>query len=120
MAHGMADYEAAIAPRKAALLARLGGAADVAEVGLGAGPNLRYYARGTAVVGVEPNEAMAQYARQAADAADVALDLRAGVAEALPLADASVDAVVATLLLCTGACERPCCWPFALLLLLRA
>ena len=102
MSEGMAEYEAAIAPRKAALFAKLAGAVDIAEVGLGAGPNLRYYPRGvTTVVGIEPNEYMDAFASRAAAAAGVALQVRRGVAEALPLADGSVDAVVATLVLCT-------------------
>ena len=102
MSEGMADYEAAISPRKAALFAKLAGAADVAEVGLGAGPNLRFYPPGVStVVGIEPNEYMDAFASRNADAAGVALDVRRGVAEALPLADCSVDAVVATLVLCT-------------------
>ena len=100
MAEGMADYEAAIAPRKAALFAKLAG--DVAEVGLGAGPNLRFYPPSvTSVVGVEPNEYMDAFASRAAADAGVALQVRRGVAEALPLADRSVDVVVATLVLCT-------------------
>ena len=106
MATGMGAYEAAIAQRKAALFATaLSGAADVAEVGLGAGPNLRYYgAAGVrGVVGVEPNEFMAPYATAAATSAGVPLRLLRGVAEALPLPDASCDAVVTTLVMCTVA-----------------
>ena len=101
MSAGMADYEAAIRPRKAALFAQLAGAADIAEVGLGAGPNLQFFPRSTRVVGVEPNEFMDAPATRAAEAAGVVLTVRRGVAEALPLEDASVDAVVATLVLCT-------------------
>ena len=101
MSSGMADYEAAIRPRKAALFAQLAGATDIAEVGLGAGPNLQFYPRSSRVLGVEPNEFMDAPATRAAKAAGVALQVCRGVAEALPLEDASVDAVVATLVLCT-------------------
>jgi SAM-dependent methyltransferase len=78
MATSMGGYEAAIAARKAALFARVfggGGGAngagaadgnaaqqlDVVEVGVGAGPNLRFYPSGggvRSVTGVEPNEFM--------------------------------------------------------------
>ncbi len=104
MADTMASYEAAIAARKAALFARLPPSTRrVAEIGLGTGPNLQYYPRSVAeVIGIEPNEYMESYARQAAQAADVALEIRAGKAERLPLEDCSVDAVVTTLVLCTG------------------
>ena len=105
MATEMGDYEAAMAARKAALFAQLPPSATrIAEVGLGAGPNLRYYPKKSVkeIVAIEPNEFMRPYALNAAAAADVALTWLPGVAEALPLPDASVDAVVTTLVLCTG------------------
>jgi SAM-dependent methyltransferase len=102
MASGMAAYEAGMAARKAALFALLDGAADVAEIGIGAAPNLRFYPRSVRrVTGVEPNEYMAPFAEAAAAAAGVQLALVSGRAEALPLEDASVDAVVGTLVLCS-------------------
>ena len=106
MATGMREYEAAIGARKAALFSRgLASAADVAEIGLGAAPNLAFYPAGVrSVVGIEPNEFMSPFAEAAAATAGVELRIQRGVAEALPLPDASVDAVVATLVFCTGAC----------------
>ena len=73
----------------------------VVEVGPGAGANFRYYAPGTRVIGFEPNRALHGRLRQAAERHGLALDLRAYGAESLDLPDASADAVVATLVLCT-------------------
>ncbi len=112
MATSMGGYEGAIAARKAALFASVFGGAgaekqqqlDVVEVGVGAGPNLRFYPSGSrvrSVTGVEPNEYMAPYAQAAAASAGVPLSLSLGYAEALPLPDACADVVVTTLVLCT-------------------
>ena len=73
----------------------------VVEIGPGPGANLRYLRPGTRLVAIEPNPFMHErLARRAADHG-ITLDLRTGGAEALPLADASVDAVISTLVLCT-------------------
>lgn len=67
--------------------------------GLGAAPNLKLYAaRVDRIIGVDPNTAMQPYARQAAEACGAGgkLQLVTGRAEALPLPDASADAVVMT------------------------
>jgi len=104
MESGMDTYEANIEQRKQALFATLdAGAKDVLELGIGTGPNLKYYRPGTRVVGVEPNEYMDEYAREKAEALGLSLELRRGVGEALPLEDASVDVVVGTLVMCTVA-----------------
>lgn len=69
------------------------------EVGIGTAPNLELYAaRVNRVIGIDPNRAMARYARAAAAAAGCAdkLELIAGRAEALPLEDGSADAVIMT------------------------
>jgi ubiquinone/menaquinone biosynthesis C-methylase UbiE len=50
---------------------------------------------------VEPNEYMDAYAKEKAAALGLQLKVVRGRGEALPLDDASVDAVVATLVLCT-------------------
>lgn len=71
------------------------------EVGPGAGANLRYYEPGTRVVAFEPNDLMhPRLVRHAAEAG-VELELHGERAETLPLDDASVDAVVCTLVLCS-------------------
>jgi ubiquinone/menaquinone biosynthesis C-methylase UbiE len=78
---------------------------QVVEVGMGTGPSLQYYARAEvgSIIGVEPNLAMHPVAREEATrwGVDHKLRLVAGFAERLPLPDASVDVVVATMLLCT-------------------
>ena len=68
--------------------------------GSGCGPNLRYYAgRVDSIIGVDLNPATLQYAAAAAAVAGLPpgrLRLLVASAEALPLADGSVDAVVGT------------------------
>jgi ubiquinone/menaquinone biosynthesis C-methylase UbiE len=85
------------------LLADLSG--SVLEVGAGTGANLAHYPAGvTRLVLTEPDVRMARQLQTRLDA-----EPRAGVelvhadAEALPFADGSFDAVVATLLLCSVA-----------------
>lgn len=104
MADGMRDYEQSISPLKAALLSSLvpaGGA--LLEVGVGTGPSLRHYAAAARVVGVEPNLAMHPHIRAAAEAAGLGdrFTVVANNAEQLPFPDASFDAVVGTMLLCS-------------------
>ncbi|XP_048427635.1 putative methyltransferase-like protein 7A [Pyrus x bretschneideri] len=72
----MKSYDDEIAGYKAELLAELKGKAEqVLEIGIGTGPNLRYYAADSGV--------------------------RQGLGRLFPLDDASVDAVVGTLVLCS-------------------
>lgn len=99
MARGSVAYEPAVADRKRALLGELRG--DVVEIGPGTGPNLVYYASGVRWIGVEPNPHMHRYVRAAAAQRGIAVELQLGSAERLPVADASVDAVVSTLVLCS-------------------
>ncbi|KAL4434273.1 hypothetical protein ABPG75_000714 [Micractinium tetrahymenae] len=93
--------------RKQALFERLHrdhGIKTVVEVGMGTAPNLEFYGPFVdKVIGIDPNTAMAAYALRAAEAAGVASKLRllTGRAQALPLDDASADAVVMTHVLCT-------------------
>lgn len=77
----------------------------VVEVGPGPGTNMRYYAAGVSVVAIEPNPAMHERLRSNAADHDVDLQIRISAGRALhgeqmDLPDASVDAVVGTLLLC--------------------
>jgi SAM-dependent methyltransferase len=85
--------------RKAALMRDL--PSTVVEIGPGTGANLRYYRPGTTVVAIEPNVHMHAALARTADRYGIRLDLRADGAQALPFPDASVDAVVSTLVLCT-------------------
>lgn len=83
----------------------------ILEVGIGAAPNLPYYAEAVAkapvqlqqpvvVVGVDPNPEMLKGARETVTGAQLppgwAVELFEGSAEALPFEDGSVDAVVVT------------------------
>lgn len=102
----------------AAMLARFGGAADrqlagrkrellgdlrgrVLEIGPGAGVNLAYYQSDVEWIGLEPNPAMDRYLRQAAARAGRPIAIWRGVAERIPADDGSLDAVVATHVLCS-------------------
>lgn len=71
----------------------------VVELGAGTGANLGYYGDVDRLVLVEPSPAMR--ARLAGPAADVGADVVDGTAAALPCAAGAVDAVVATLVLCS-------------------
>jgi SAM-dependent methyltransferase len=92
-------YERMVAARKQKLFAGLRG--NILEIGAGTGPNLGYYPKECRWVGVEPNPFMHPYLRQAAQKAGLPIDIRPLVAERLPAADSSVDAVVSTLVLCS-------------------
>jgi SAM-dependent methyltransferase len=75
----------------------------VLELGAGHGANFRYLAPGTHVIAVEPNAHAHASLRAAAARHRVTVDVRAAVAERLPVPDASVDAVISSLVLCTVA-----------------
>jgi ubiquinone/menaquinone biosynthesis C-methylase UbiE len=82
------------------LLAGLTG--EVLEVGAGNGRNFVHYpASVTRVVAVEPEPTLRAIARDAARSAAVPVEVVDGVAERLPAADASCDAVVVSLVLCS-------------------
>lgn len=102
----MKAYEAEVASYKSQLFDKLRGQAkEVLEIGVGTGPNLKYYASSASMVfGIDPNKKMEKYARGAAEAAGLSPEnfkFLQAVGEALPLNDASVDAVVGTLVLCS-------------------
>lgn len=75
----------------------------VVELGPGVGANLRYLRAGTRLIAVEPNPAMHDRLRARAARARIDLELHTTGAEQLDLPDASVDAVISSLLLCTVA-----------------
>lgn len=82
------------------LLAGLAG--RVVEVGAGSGANFPHYpSTVTEVVAVEPEDYLRDQARAATPKAPVRVTVLDGVADALPLEDASCDAAVACLVLCT-------------------
>jgi ubiquinone/menaquinone biosynthesis C-methylase UbiE len=73
----------------------------IVEIGAGTGANLRYFRPGTRVVAVEPNPHMHPMLAERAARHGLDLDILGDGAESLALPDASVDAVVASLVLCT-------------------
>lgn len=77
--------------------------AEVVEIGAGAGANLRYLPAGTRLIAIEPNPRMHPYLRRSARRNRLELEIRPIEAEAIDLPDASVSAVVATLVLCSVA-----------------
>ena len=82
------------------MLAGLGG--RVLEVGPGNGINFEHYPAGVEeLVAVEPEPYLRERAEETARSAPVAVTVRAGSAEALPLPSGSVDAVVVAGVLCS-------------------
>lgn len=102
------SYEAEVARYKSQIFSNLKEkkANKILELGIGTGPNLSYYASDSDVhvVGIDPNPEMEKYARSAATSAGLPLsnfEFLHAVGEVIPLSDASVDAVVGTLVLCS-------------------
>ncbi len=84
------------------LLAGLRG--RVVEIGAGDGTSFRHYPGDVAsVLAMEPEPYLRRRARRAAESAPVPVEVVAGVAEAIPADDASFDAGVASLVLCSVA-----------------
>lgn len=82
------------------LVAGLTGA--VVEIGAGDGANFAHYPGGVEhVLAVEPEPYLRDRSTRQARAAPVTIDVVDGFAERLPVADASVDAAVLSLLLCS-------------------
>eukprot|EP00443_Scrippsiella_acuminata_P078609 CAMPEP_0115475676 /NCGR_PEP_ID=MMETSP0271-20121206/54739_1 /TAXON_ID=71861 /ORGANISM="Scrippsiella trochoidea, Strain CCMP3099" /LENGTH=374 /DNA_ID=CAMNT_0002903055 /DNA_START=21 /DNA_END=1143 /DNA_ORIENTATION=+ len=115
MKEGMADFERWMVPRKTALFSRglqgLGqssasglGGPKVVELGIGAGTNLPFFRSAglKRAIAVEPNPEFAQPALEKAKREGIKLEVHEGVAENLSVfPDNSVDAVVATMVLCS-------------------
>lgn len=89
------------AERKSRLFADL--PTRLVEIGAGTGANLRYFRPGTKVVAAEPNRHMHARLAQRARRRGIELEVHAHGAERLPAASGSVEAVVASLVLCTVA-----------------
>jgi SAM-dependent methyltransferase len=89
-----------VAEHRHDLLAGLAGV--VCEVGAGSGLNFAQYpATVTQVVAIEPEPTLREHAAGAARAAPVPIEVREGTADTLPVEDASCDAVVLSLVMCT-------------------
>jgi ubiquinone/menaquinone biosynthesis C-methylase UbiE len=72
------------------------------EIGAGHGLNFPHYpSEVSEVVAIEPEPTLRSQAETAAQSAPVPIRVMAGVADELPVADASADAVVASLVLCS-------------------
>lgn len=74
---------------------------DVLEVAVGTGRNLAHYRAGVRVTGVDLSAAMVEIARGRARKSAAAVQLHVADAQNLPFRDATFDAVVATLALCS-------------------
>jgi SAM-dependent methyltransferase len=73
----------------------------VVELGAGVGANVGHLPPGGRLIAVEPNPYMHERLRRAARRHGVGLEIRSVVGEAVDLPDASVDAVISSLVLCT-------------------
>jgi SAM-dependent methyltransferase len=90
---------AGLGARRDALVAGLTG--EVLEIGAGTGRMFGRYAAGARVTAIEPDPDFRARATAPAAAARAQITLAEGRAEQLPLPDASVDAVVVCLVLCS-------------------
>jgi ubiquinone/menaquinone biosynthesis C-methylase UbiE len=88
------------AEHRSSLLAALQG--GVIEVGAGHGLNFSYYpASVSQVVAVEPEPHLRRLAQVAAERTPVSVEVKSGLAEALPADDGEFDAAVVSLVLCS-------------------
>ncbi len=74
---------------------------EILEIGCGTGPNFEYYPAGARVTATDYSEHMLPRAHADAEAAAASVELRLAAAGALPFDDASFDAAVSTLVLCS-------------------
>jgi ubiquinone/menaquinone biosynthesis C-methylase UbiE len=84
---------------KRELLGEISG--DVVEIGPGSGDNFPYFPEGIRWIGIEPNVYMHPPLREAMMKAGVQGKIRAGTGERIELPDASADAVVSSMVLCS-------------------
>jgi SAM-dependent methyltransferase len=73
----------------------------VVELGAGVGANMRYLTAGAHLVAIEPNLYMHTGLRRAARSHGVDLEIRSVTGERMDLPDASADAVISSLVLCS-------------------
>ncbi len=88
-----------VGARKRALFGGLSG--DVLEIGPGTGANLPFLPQDVRWTGVEPNVYMRRHLRQKAAQLGLAAEVRTGTAERLDAPDATYDAVIGKLVLCS-------------------
>jgi ubiquinone/menaquinone biosynthesis C-methylase UbiE len=90
-----------IQQQRAAIVPRAAG--TVVEVGIGSGHTLAHYdpSRIDRLIGVDPSKELCARARQASRDLPFEVELVEGVAEKLPVAEGSADAVVVTYALCS-------------------
>ena len=74
---------------------------NVVELGSGVGANLHYLPSGGSLIAIEPNPYMHPRLRRAARRQGVELEIRSVVGERIDLPDASAEAVISSLVLCT-------------------
>lgn len=76
---------------------------DVLELGCGGGINMEFYnpSRIKSFAGLDPSPALLDRSKEAAQAKGMSADIRAGIGEAMPFADASFDTVLVTFTLCS-------------------
>lgn len=86
-------------PWRRRLLGDLAG--TVLEIGPGTGVNLAYLPDGVYWIGLEPNPYFHPHLKQALSLRGLSGEVLLGQAEAIPLPEESVEAVVATLVLCS-------------------
>lgn len=97
-----ATEKAGASEHRARMLAGLAG--RVVEVGAGNGMNFSHYPTSvTEVIAVEPEPHLRARAQETAARAPVTITVVDGTAESIPLADASVNAGITSLVLCTVA-----------------
>ncbi len=94
-----ADDDSGLAAIKRKYLSDLHGA--LLEIGAGTGGNFPYFAPDVRWIGIEPNVFMHRHLRRAAEKHGYAPDVRSAQGERLPVDDASMDAVVASHVLCS-------------------
>lgn len=101
MDSGMREYEENIEQRKRQLFSLITTPnCTIVDIGIGTGPNLRYYPTDSHVIGIEPNIHMWPYARRQNSSLQ-SLEFKVGKSENLPLSNACCDVVVTTLTLCS-------------------
>ena len=105
--NGMQDYEAypEVVAFKSNLFSNVRPKDTVLEIGVGGGTNFKYYGpKADRIIALEPNREFDKYMLRSLGNSGVdmsKLDILPGVAESIPMPDASVDVVVGTMVMCS-------------------